>query len=182
MLRCPAPCASPRARSARLVMREAVCVSCSAAAFTAVRCSAQTCSAAQSALLCGRPALCAGGKCLFILLLRCCEVSLFRNQAVIPFLQAFQQEFMLFYRSSKSGSLLLRACRRSVSMACACPASDSSSCPAACSVCASVFRSCSSARTLLLGGVQAFRPRQCAGAAGDRAACHGTACLQDLSV
>ena len=37
-------------------------------------------------LLCGRPALGAGGKCLFILLLRCCEVSLFRNQAVIPFL------------------------------------------------------------------------------------------------
>ena len=59
-------------------------------------------------LLCGRSALHAGGKCLFILLLYRCEVSLFRNQAVIPFLQAFQQEFMLFYRSGKSGSLLLR--------------------------------------------------------------------------
>ena len=31
------------------VMREAVCVSCSAAAFTAVRCSAQTCSTAARA-------------------------------------------------------------------------------------------------------------------------------------
>ena len=132
-------------------------------------------------LLCGRPALCAGGKCLFILLLRCCEVSLFRNQAVIPFLQAFQQEFMLFYRSSKSGSLLLRVPavgfdglrlrgKRFQFLSCS-----------LLGLCQrfSLLLECAHAR---LGGVQAFRPRQCAGAAGDRAARHGTACLQDLSV
>ena len=132
-------------------------------------------------LLCGRPALRAGGKCLFILLLRCCEVSLFRNQAVIPFLQAFQQEFMLFYRSSKSGSLLLRVPavgfdglrlrgKRFQFLSC--------SLLGLCQRFALLLE-CAHA---LLGGVQAFRPRQCAGAAGDRAACHGTACLQDLSV
>ena len=132
-------------------------------------------------LLCGRPALRAGGKCLFVLLLCRCEVSLFRNQAVIPFLQAFQQEFMLFYRSSKSGSLLLRVPavgfdgllppgKRFQFLSCS-----------LLGLCQhfSLLLECAHA---LLGSVQTFRPGQCTRSSGARAACHGAACLQNLSV
>ena len=88
---------------------------------------------------------------------------------------------MLFYRSSKSGSLLLRAAavgfdglrlpgKRFQFLPCI---------PLGLCQRFSLLLECAHA---LLGGVQAFRPRQCAGAAGGRAACHGAACLQDLSV